>query len=261
MEHAFVIPAYRESPYLAQCLATLRAQVPATAIVITTSTPNAHIERIAREFDVPIRVAGHRPAIAADWNYALTATDARLVTLAHQDDLYAPGFARLTLEAFRRHPDADLAFTAFSEHSATGPRPFNPNLLIKRALTRSGFGLSEAIRSPSRKRRVLALGNPICCPSVTLNRERHPGFRFAAHYRSNLDWDAWERLSAGDGRFIYLSDVLVSHRVHRDTETTAAIAGGIRDQEDRDMLERFWPAVTASLLARIYRLGYAANQG
>lgn len=261
MEHAFVIPAYRESPYLAQCLATLRAQRPTSAIIVTTSTPNAYIGQIAREHGVPIRVADHRPGIAADWNYALTATDARLVTLAHQDDVYAPTFARRTVEAFARHPDADLAFTAFSEHSAAGPRPLNLNLLIKRALTLSGFGLSEAIRSPSRKRRILALGNPICCPSVTINRKRNPTFRFTDRYRSNLDWDAWERLSAGQGRFIYLSDVLVSHRVHRDTETTAAIAGGIRDQEDRDMLERFWPAVTAGLLARIYRLAYAANHG
>ena len=261
MEHAFVIPAYRDSPYLAQCLTSLQVQRPASAIVITTSTPSGHIGQIARRHDVPVRVAQHSPGIAADWNFALTATDASLVTLAHQDDIYAPDFARRTREAFRRFPDTDLAFTAFSEHSATGPRPVNPNLLIKRALTRWGFGLSDSIRAPSRKRWLLALGNPICCPSVTINRERNPAFRFTERYRSNLDWDAWERLSAGEGRFVYLSDILVSHRVHRDTETTAAIAGGVRDQEDRDMLERFWPAIAAGLLARVYRLSYAANNG
>ena len=260
MPHAFVIPAYRESPFLAQCVASLRAQQSDSTLLITTSTPNAHIDAVARSYRVPVRVAEHKPGIAADWNFALTASSAELVTVAHQDDIYAPGFARQTQAAFARHPDADLVFTAFCEHSAAGPRPLNRNLLIKRVLTRWGFGLGHVIRSATRKRRLLAWGNPICCPSVTVHRGRQPDFRFSARYRSNLDWDAWERLAAGSGSFVYLREVLIAHRVHDGTETTAAIAGGERDREDLDMLMRFWPDPTARLLARCYRHAYGANQ-
>ena len=260
MKHAFVIPAYRESPYLAQCVASLLAQTSGSELLITTSTPNEHIDSIARSHGVPVMIGRHRPGIAADWNFALTASPARLVTVAHQDDVYAPAFADRTRQAFARHPDADLVFTAFSEHSSTGPRPINRNLLIKRLLTRWGFGASGVIHQARSKRRLLAWGNPICCPSVTVHRGRNPDFRFSTAYRSNLDWDAWARLAAGDGCFVYLREVLIAHRVHPETETTAAIVGGIRDREDLDMLMRFWPDPTARLLARFYRHAYGANQ-
>lgn len=260
MEHAFIVPAYRESPFLDECLRSIRAQHDASDVVITTSTPNQHIDETARRHRVPVIVAHHTPGIAADWNFALTATASPLVTVAHQDDVYRPTFTVATKAAFVRYPDANLTFTGFSEHDAQGPRKANANLLIKRALTRRAFGVSEALSDAGRKRRLLSLGNPVCCPSVTFNRSRVADFRFSGHFRSNLDWDAWERLAAYPGRFVYLREILVSHRVHPDTATSALIGNRVRDTEDHEMLGRFWPSTAARLLARIYRLSYAANR-
>ena len=38
----------------------------------------------------------------------------------------------------------------------------------------------------------------------------------------------------------YIKKILVSHRVHRDTETNSAIIRGIRNKEDRDMFSKIW---------------------
>ncbi len=260
MDHAFVIPAYRESPFLEECVRTLVAQRLLTHVLIKTSTPNEHIARIAKIYRIPVLVNSQLPGIASDWNFALTATEASLVTIAHQDDLYSPQYTARALDAFHRFPDAVLAFSRFDECSADGPRPLNANLLIKRALTRQAFGFSEALASTRLKRRLLALGNPICCPSVIFNRRRIAEFRFTSQYKSNLDWDAWERLAAEPGQFVYLRDTLVSHRVHRDTETTASINGQVRDVEDRELLNRFWRPSTVAALAVFYRLSYLANR-
>ena len=260
MDHAFVIPAYRESPFLEPCVRSLLEQTRPALVLITTSTPNAHIDTIARRYRVPVVINPAPPDIAGDWNFALTASSQRRVTIAHQDDLFDPTYAALVDGAFRRHPDALLVFTGFTEHDAEGERPVNANLLIKRLLTRRAFGSREVLSSTGEKRRLLAFGNPVCCPSVAFNRDRIPDFRFGDAFRSNLDWDAWERLAEHEGAFVHLAEHLVSHRVHGGTATTALIGERVRDTEDRALLGRFWRPQIAALLARLYRLSYIANR-
>ncbi len=117
--HAFVVMAYGDSPFLAGCLAGLRAQDRPSPIVVATSTPSPFIDAAAAAAGVPVRVNPRREGIAADWNFALAATDARFVTLAHQDDTYAPTFVSATLAAFAGH-DAVLCFTSYQEIDDAG---------------------------------------------------------------------------------------------------------------------------------------------
>ena len=39
-DHTFVICAYKESPYLEECILSLKQQVKKTKIIMVTSTPN-----------------------------------------------------------------------------------------------------------------------------------------------------------------------------------------------------------------------------
>ncbi|MET0509724.1 MAG: glycosyltransferase [Burkholderiaceae bacterium] len=260
MRHAFVIPAYRQSPYLEACIESLRTQDETSELVITTATPSAFLHEVARRHDVPLIVGRHPPSIASDWNFALAAPDAELVTLAHQDDLFDPAYGRLVKDAFLRQPGATLCFTGHREHTPDGPRPANVNLLVKRWLSRRAFGSDRLVYDQARKRRLLKWGNPVCCPSVTFNRALIPEFRFAAEFQINLDWDAWARLATADGGFLYLPQPLVSHRVHPGSETTAGIADQRRSVEDLAMLRRFWPPVAARCIHSVYRLSYRANR-
>ena len=54
------------------------------------------------------------------------------------------------------------------------------------------------------------------------NRERLAAFRFDPAFTVNMDWDAWLRLAAVPGAFTLVPDRLVVHRIHEDSETTAA---------------------------------------
>lgn len=66
------------------------------------------------------------------------------------------------------------------------------------------------------KRLILSMGNPICCPAVTYVKDNLPEKVFRVGYKSNIDWEAWERLSRMSGEFVYTGKKLMGHRVHED---------------------------------------------
>ena len=114
-------------------------------------------------------------------------------------------------------------------------------------------------RSRFVRRRILAFGNPICCPAVTYVRRELPEPVFESGFKSNVDWQAWERLSRLEGSFVYLREPLMYHRIHGGSETTSMIRDAGRSAEDLEMFRRFWPEPVARLLARIYRASERSN--
>lgn len=259
--HSFVVPAYGDSPYLADCLRSLRAQTVPSPILLSTSTPHDGTGALADEFGVDLFVHGPNGGIARDWNAALSRASTPWVTIAHQDDVYLPDFTRRTLALADRHPDAALVVTGYGE--LLGPegrmRTRSLMLLIKRALLELGFLGRSAVATRSGKRRLLRFGCPIPCPSVSLRLAGAP-FRFREDLKVDLDWEAWLRLAAGPGAFAYDRRVLMHHRIHRGSETTAGVRGGVRAAEDRMMFESLWPAPIAAGLSKLYSLAYAEGE-
>jgi hypothetical protein len=260
-DHTFAVPVYRAAPNLGALIASLRAQTPAgSEILLATSTPSAELAAFAARLGLPLHINPHRVDIATDWNFALEQSATKLVTLAHQDDVFSPDYAGQLIAALARHPDALMAFCDYSEHTPLGARPRNLNLRIKRALCQRAFGTSEWLAEPRDKLRLLSLGNPICCPSVMLNRAALGEFHFPDGMQTNLDWLAWLGLARRPGSFVYVRRRLVSKGVHAGSETTATIASRAREREDRTMFEAFWPGPVAAVLATVYRLGYRGNR-
>ena len=70
--HTFVVLAYKCSEHLDACLASLFNQSERSQVVISTSTPSAWLDSIARKYGVPIIVNSGPSGIASDWNFALT---------------------------------------------------------------------------------------------------------------------------------------------------------------------------------------------
>jgi hypothetical protein len=182
------------------------------------------------------------------------------VTLAHQDDYFAPHYVARLSSALRRHSNGVLAFCDYTEHTPLGARPTNVNLRIKRALRQRAFGRRELIDDTRDKVRLLSLGNPICCPSVMFNRSLLADFCFPAGFQTNLDWMAWLELARRPGGFVYVRERLVSKGVHAQSETTATISSRAREREDRAIFDTLWPWPVAAALAALYRLGYRANR-
>jgi glycosyltransferase involved in cell wall biosynthesis len=261
MDHSFVIPVYRAAPHLTVLLESLRAQTGTPSeILLASSTPSAELAATAKRFALPLHVNPQRIDIAADWNFALAKAKTGLVTLAHQDDVFAPNYVEQLTGALLRHPAALLAFCDYSEHTVLAARPANINLKIKRALRRHAFGTRECISEARDKVRLLSLGNPICCPSVMFNRGTLGDFQFPNGYKTNLDWMAWLELARRTGGFVYVPECLVSKGVHAESETTASIANRAREREDRAIFEALWPWPVAAALAALYKFGYRANR-
>lgn len=259
MRHCFVVPAYGLSPHLGECLASLKAQTQSgSGIIVVTATPSPELESLVQAHGLPLIVHQGPRGIAHDWNAALAQATGDWVTLAHQDDVYHPGFAERTLQALEGCNDALLAFTDYEELTEAGPRARSLLLRIKRLLLELGFLGRTVARGRFARTTSLRFGCAIPCPSVTLRRAA--GVRFDPAYGVNLDWAAWLDLCERPGSFVWVREVLMAHRIHEDSETTQAIAAGRRAQEDERLLRRLWPAWVARMIVRSYRLAYASNK-
>lgn len=110
------------------------------------------------------------------------------------------------------------------------------------------------------RRRILSLGCPICCPSVTYVKSRIGENPFRNDYKSDLDWQQWEILSKKHGEFVYCPDPVMCHRIHGESATTEIIGNNERTKEDYDMYLKFWPPVIAKMLVKAYSKSQNSNE-
>lgn len=253
------MPAYGNSPFLRECLASLRNQRTQSPILISTSSPFEGIHQLADEFNADLHV--HKPnlGIAHDWNVGLSKTTADWITIAHQDDIYLPTFTLETLALLERYPDATMAFTDYREISADGSAKSKGNLLkIKQALLMMSFLGRNSIADRWSKVNLLRFGSPVPCPSVTMRRGSTLPV-FETRFKLNMDWAAWLQMANCSGRFVWIKKDLMLHRIHDESETTDGIKGGYRINEDIEILNRIWPKSIAKLIASTYSIAYQSN--
>lgn len=258
-DYTFVICAYKESPYLEECICSLKKQqIPVTGILVT-STPNRHIESMVEKYGLKYYINTGASGIAEDWNFGYKMAEGSVVTIAHQDDIYEPEFAKTVLEEINKQKHPLIAFTDYGEIRQEDRVTKNKLLNVKRVML---FPLRSRCLQRIRfvRRRILSFGSPICCPSVTFVKENLPETVFTPKYRSDVDWQAWERLSRLRGAFVYCRDILMFHRIHEESATTAIIADNDRTKEDYEMFCRFWPKRIAGMIEHFYRKGEESNE-
>lgn len=258
-DHSFVICAYGESPYLKDCIRSLQEQSLSSRIFMVTSTANRYIRQLAAAYQIPLVVREGPSSLAGDWNFAYQQADTRYVTLVHQDDLYRSSYLQEIYLAAGRVTTALLLFTDYCELRGGEYQRHNKLLQIKRFLLLP-LKLPFLQKNKWLRRRILSLGNPICCPAVTFVKDRLPGKVFREGLSSNTDWEAWERLSKREGAFVYIPECCVSHRIHAGSTTTRVIAGRQRAAEDYMMFQRFWPKCLAAVFCRFYGFSEASNK-
>lgn len=257
-DHTFAICAYGESPYLEELIHSLKEQTLSTTLLLATSTPNDLTRGLCEKYDIRMYVNDGPGGIAGDWNFAVSCCDTPLVTIAHQDDIYKPAYAEEMLTRINSSILPLIYFTNYSE--LRDGREVNDNRLlnVKRRLLYS-LGKLENAGKRWAKRRALELGCAICCPSVTLCLPNLELPVFEAGFGSNLDWQAWEKISRKEGDFLYNTNVLMLHRIHEDSETSHLIRDNRREAEDLAMLKKFWPAPIAELINLAYKRGQKSN--
>ena len=259
-DHTFALCAYGDSPYLEECIISLKQQSVQSNIILATSTPSPYIDDIADKYNIPVIINFGEKGIGADWNFAYGSAHTSLVTIAHQDDLYESQYTERMLKQINEAKKPILWFCDYWELRGTERINNNKNMRIKHfLLSPLKFRLFQSSRFV--RRRILSLGCPICCPAVTyVIKQAGEKDIFSKDMKVSLDWDQWEKQSKKRGEFVYCAEPLMCHRVHEESATTELIASQTRGREDMEMFRRFWPEAIARKLEKIYSTSENSNQ-
>lgn len=254
--HTFVICAYKEQPFLDSCVKSLKAQTLKSEIIISTSTPNKMVEEIAKKNNVKLVINTETSGHINDFCFAYKQASTKYVTLCHQDDIYYETFAEDIVKKMNKSKNSIIGFSNYNECRNGKTVKRNTLLLIKRIINfpLTVFGRFKAIRLLT-----LSLGNAICAPSVTYNKEKVEEPIIKSDLKANIDWDTWIYLAKKKGSFIYVKKPLLEHRIHEGSTTTAVINNNVMTSENYLMFRKFWPAPIAKLFSKVYSTSENSN--
>lgn len=256
--HTFTICAYKESPYLEECIVSLQNQTVKSNIIIATSTPNNYIKNLADKYKLPYYINTGEKGITQDWNFAYAQAQTEYITIAHQDDIYEKDYLAEALSAFDKTKRPLIYFTDYYE-IRDGKNVTKNRLLVIKKIMLFPLRIKAFQRIKWIRRRILSLGSPICCPSVMFASKHLPKVIFKNGFRACEDWEAWETISKLQGEFVYVPKILMGHRIHADSETTATIEENRRSGEEYRMFCKFWPSWIAKIIMKFYAKGQASN--
>lgn len=255
--HTFVILAYKKSEFLESCIKSILTQSVESKIILATTTPTPFIKTLAEKYHLDL-VIGKHTTIGGDFDFAWHQAATPLVTIAHQDDIYEKDYTKNIIKSFHSHSDSLIIFTDYYEIRGHAKVYSNSLLKIKRILL-TPIRVKSSLKSTFSKRLIIRFGDSICCPSVTLMRERCPDIIFTSDLKCNVDWSAWELLSKTPGAFTFVDQPLMGHRISESSTTSKIINAGIRTKEDYLILKKFWPTWIARLITRFYARSEKSN--
>lgn len=256
--HTFVVLAYKESAYLEDCIKSVINQTYPSRVIIATSTPNEFISKLAKKYNMRIKINHGKTGIGADFDFALQAGETDLVTIVHQDDIYDSGYSEAMVKAYQKYPDSLILFPDYYE--LRGDQKVEQNTLLKVKHFLLWPLRLTAGKSKFMKRMSLRFGDPICCPAVTFNTQKVQPPLFDNEMKNDVDWHAWEVLSRRPGNFTFVDQKLMGHRIHTGSETTKNIQNNLRTKEDYQILRRFWPDFIARRIAKLDAKSEKSNQ-
>ena len=254
--HTFVICAYKEQPYLDDCIKSLKKQTIKSEIIVSTSTPNELTEKIAKNNNVKLVINNKTTGHINDFCFAYDQAKTKYVTLCHQDDIYYEDFAEKMIDKMERSKNPIIGFSNYNELRDGKAIKHKTILFIKRLIN---FPLLFFPKSKKVRLFTLSVGNAICSPSVTYNKELVERPIKQSNLKANIDWDTYIDLAKKDGSFVYISKPILEHRIHESSTTTKVINNNIMKQEDYLIFKRFWPDRIAKFLTKIYTISEKSN--
>lgn len=259
-DHSFVVCAYRENPYISGTIQSLMNQTVRGNIVLSTSTPSKYLEDVCSEFGIEMVVNPHPHLAGDDWNYGYDSAGTKLVTMAHQDDYYDPSFLERTIAALNKYDESEslLSFTDYFE-LRNDQRVYDNSLLKIKRIMNSPLSSGSLNNSVFLKKRILSFGDSICCPAVTLVKNNVGPSPFDTTFKNSCDYKTWVDLAMVKGRFVYIPEPLVGHRIYAESATSLNLGEDIRKGEDFEILSSLWPKPIAKAVNRVYALSENSN--
>lgn len=256
--HTFAICAYKESPFLEDCVKSILNQTVQSNVIMCTSTPNDSIQSIAAKYNIPLFVSNEPSNIKDDWNRAYNRATTDYVTIVHQDDVYTKTY----LEEFENKLSSDknncnslIFITDYLPLKNGTNTKRDINCKIRRFL-RTPLKSKHLSQMSIIKKGVLAFGNSICCPCVTYNKKLLGESIFTSKYKFNIDWDTFLKLAKMNGRFLYIDKPLFYYRIHDGATSKEFIENNNRYNEDFQMFLQFWPKWVAKFIMLFYIKAY-----
>lgn len=252
-DHTFAVCAYKENPYLEETIKSLLAQNEPSKVIISTSTPNSHIKTIADIYDLELTVNPNPHYAGDDWNHAYNFCDTPLVTVAHQDDYYEPQFLTEVLKAYNSSTANDISISFTDYYELRDGVHVKKNLLLNiKRIMNFLYMFSSMNGSIFVKRRILAFGNPICCPAITYNKGILGNDIFDRTLKDSCDYKTLVDLAGRAGRFVYIPKAVLGHRIYADSATSRNLDEGIRRPENLKILSELWPKPVARVINYFY---------
>lgn len=249
----FSICAYKESPYLEECIQSLKQQIGNPEIIICTSTPNDFIKEMAKKYNLKLFINPESNGIMEDQNFAYNCADADYVTIAHQDDKYAENYHINVLKYAKS--SMSVLFTDYMplKHGQNNKRDLNS--ILRRMLR---YPMKFDFLAKKKFFRVLSLsfGNSICCPSCTYNKKVLGKSIFQMKLKYDLDWLMYLILAKTNYQFVYIDKPLTYYRISDEATSSEQIKNGKRFEEDLYMFSLLWPKPIAKLIMKVYPLAY-----
>ena len=258
-EFMFVICAYKEVPYLEKCVESLLNQTIKCKIVISTSTPNEYIASVAKKYNIPLKINKECKGNYSDFCFAYSQADTKYVTLCHQDDEYLPDFAETMLKYLKSEKKPIISFSNYYDNK-NGEIVKNSKLLKTKRKMNYLLSLKIFRNSKFIRNRILSLGNPICAPTVTYNKEIVKEPVMDCPLPTCHDWYSWIELAKIDGAFIYVKEPLLLRRIHEQSTMTEVISNNEKSISDYEIYKKFWPEPVAKFILKKYSKSEKSNK-
>ena len=232
--HTFVILAHNESDDLEECIKSVLNQSVKSNVLIATSTPNDYIIDLASKYALGILVNEEESNKGRDYNFAINSSNTKLVTIAHQDDLYDRNYTKEILKCFKKNKDATIIFTDNYEIKNDTKIKKSKELFIKRIfllpLKYSFFQKKKYF-----KLRALRRDKYICTSSITFNKKKINHDIFPTNLIYDNDWQGLVDLARINSKFVYLKEKLVGYRLINKEFNIE------KNREDMDIRKNLYP--------------------
>ena len=135
-----------------------------------------------------------------------------------------------------------------------GKRDINSKL---RKFLRQPMRCKKLAASKWWRRRILSLGNSICCPGVTYNKSVVGLPIFTSKMKFCIDWDTFLKCAEiKNSHFAYCDTPIIYYRIHDGATSKEFIVDHRRIKEDTDMFNKFWPSFLTKIIMVFYKKAY-----
>jgi glycosyltransferase involved in cell wall biosynthesis len=266
---SFTIPYYDNPAYLAEAIASVRAQTLTDwELVVVDDCGPAPAQHLVDELGDD-RISYVRNAenlgLAGNWNECVRRATAPYVTILHADDRLLPRYGERVLAALEGRPEVAAAFTDAVIVDGEGKPTWTAADQVKKVLPRPRHDHDLV---GDRATAGLLRGNYILCPSLCFRVDTVGRAPFETRWRFVPDWDITVRLLFEGHTLRAVREPLLEYRRHGGQQTSVLTENASRFVEEIEFLERSadraaalgWTASERTARRRVTLRGHIAQK-